>query len=87
MALMVTPPSFSVFPSTLICLLTTKVIPGAKVLRVHLAKNEAGLKEKSDVLMDQVRAIDNQRFKQKLGVLSKQNRLNLLRSLRAILDL
>ena len=74
-------------PSTLICPLTTKVLPKTKWLRVHLEKNEAGLGEKSDILVDQIRAIDNRRFKSKLGAIQKANQLSLTECLKAILDL
>lgn len=74
-------------PSTLICPLTTKILPKIKWLRIHLDKNEAGLKEKSDILVDQIRAIDNRRFEKNLGVISKEKRLQLMGSLKAMLDL
>ena len=56
-------------PSTLICPLTTNVKPNAKILRVHLKKGLANLAEDSDVMIDQIRAIDNQRLIKKIGVL------------------
>ena len=74
-------------PSTLICPLTTKVLPKTKWLRVHLEKNEAGLNEKSDILVDQIRAIDNRRLKTRLGVLQKTSQRRLAECLKAILDL
>src|SRR5882757_3976908 len=58
-------------PSTVICPLTTNVIPDASILRVHLSKKEAGTTKPSDILVDQVRAIDNKRFVEKLGTLDK----------------
>ncbi len=74
-------------PSTLICPLTTKIIPKARWLRIHLNKNEAGLEKKSDILADQIRAIDNRRFKKKLGILHKGTQFRLTECLREILDL
>ena len=74
-------------PSTLICPMTTKVLPKSKWLRVHLKKGEGGLKEPSDVLADQIRAIDNKRFKRELGILSQEKQLHLMDSIKAILDL
>ena len=56
-------------PSTLICPLTTKVRPEVEILRVHLEKGTAGLKQDSDILIDQIRAIDNVRLKKELGKL------------------
>ena len=49
-------------PSTVVCPLTTKVQPRARFLRVHLIIGEAGLKEQSVIMVDQIRAIDNRRF-------------------------
>lgn len=74
-------------PSTLVCPLTTKVSPRIKWLRVHLKRIEAGLKQESDILVDQVRAIDNRRFKKRLGILQKASQLLLSECLKAILDL
>ncbi len=56
-------------PSTVICPLTTKVQPGSEILRVHLAKGVCGLDEGCDVMIDQVRAIDNARLVNKVGKL------------------
>jgi mRNA interferase MazF len=72
-------------PSTLICPLTTHVIPQAKVLRIHINKGESGLDQDSDVLVDQLRAIDNRRFKKHLGTLSPSLRQQLLESLKILI--
>lgn len=74
-------------PSTLICPLTTNVIPKTKWLRVHLKKGEAQLKESSDILADQIRAVDNRRFKKELGALGKEAQARLAMSLSVLLDL
>ena len=42
--------------STLICPITTNILPDVKILRVALTKKQ--LDEKSDILVDQLRAID-----------------------------
>ncbi len=74
-------------PSTIICPLTTNVIPDASILRIHLTKKEAGTTKPSDILVDQVRAIDNQRFVKKLGALDKTSIEVLIENLKIILDL
>jgi len=56
----------NIHPSTVVCPITTNVIQNSKLLRVHLKKGEAGLNQNSDILIDQVRAIDNRRFKKRL---------------------
>lgn len=74
-------------PSTLICPVTTNIFPKAEILRVNLAKNEAGLKQRSAVLVDQVRAIDNNRLVKRLGALSKANREKLRTNLKIVMEL
>ena len=53
--------------STIICPLTTNVKKDAEILRVHLNKGEGGINRDSDIMIDQVRAIDNKRLIKKLG--------------------
>ena len=57
-------------PSTIICPITTNVISEAEVLRVHLRKGTAKLKEDCDIMMDQIRAIDNKHLLKKIGMIS-----------------
>lgn len=76
-----------VHPSTIICPITTKVQPKASILRVHLKKDEAGLNADSDIIVDQIRSIDNKRFVNHLGEISDNNKLQLLSSLKiTVLD-
>jgi mRNA interferase MazF len=72
-------------PSTLICPITSQVNPEAEYLRVHL--QEGQLDKPSDVLVDQIRAIDNRRLLQKLGSLNLEQTLKLKRNLAVVLDL
>lgn len=74
-------------PSTVVCPLTTRVVPALKRLRVHLKSGMAGLIDDSDILVDQLRAIDNRRFVQKLGNLPVGARKTLDENLRIVLDL
>ena len=71
--------------STLICPLTTNIQPKLEYLRVHLSKGQ--LESLSDVLVDQVRAIDNSRFISKLGRLTQNQQIKLKANLRIMLDL
>ena len=59
-------------PSTLICPLTSKTRPEVKLLRVHLKKGEGSVECDSDIMLDQIRSIDNRRLKRHLGKLSKE---------------
>jgi len=56
-------------PSTIICPITTNVEKDADILRVHLKKGMANLNEDCDVMIDQLRAIDNTRLIKKIGEL------------------
>jgi mRNA interferase MazF len=54
-------------PSTIICPITTEVEKEADILRVHLKKGTANLNENCDIMIDQIRAIDNTRLIKKIG--------------------
>lgn len=56
-------------PSTLVCPLTSQVFRKSEILRVSVSKGIANLESESAILIDQIRAIDNKRLLQKLGVL------------------
>jgi mRNA interferase MazF len=72
-------------PSTIVCPVTTQVKPEIDILRVHLKKSQ--LDKPSDVLVDQVRAIDNRRLLKKIGQLTKEQGEKLCGNMRIILDL
>ena len=74
-----------VHPSTLICPITSKVDRSIKLLRVHLKKGQ--LEKPSDILVDQIRAIDNSRLKMKLASLTRDQTRTLKENLRIVLDL
>ena len=73
-------------PSTVICPLTTQIRSGLDIIRVHLQKGEGGLIEKSDIMIDQIRAIDNRRILKRLGVIRRENRRKLTENIRIILN-
>ena len=72
-------------PSTLICPVTSKVKKEIHLLRVHLKKGE--LDKSSDILVDQIRAIDNVRLKKRLGALKREEIEALKTNIKIILDL
>lgn len=77
----------SFHPSTIICPITTNIKPDAEILRVHLPKGSAKLKEDCDIMIDQVRAIDNKRLLKKTGELNQET-IDLIKSnLSIVLDL
>lgn len=74
-----------IHPSTIVCPISTNVHPESDLLRVHLRKGEAGLTKVSDIMIDQIRAIDNRRFVKELGVISDKNKLKLLDNLQLLI--
>ena len=71
--------------STIICPITTNVNKEIELLRVHL--RAAQLDNISDILVDQIRAIDNKRLIKKLGQLNKDQKIRLKSNLRIVLDI
>ena len=59
-------------PSTIVCPITTNVEKEADILRVHLKKGVANLHEDCDIMIDQIRAIDNKRLVKKVGRLPSE---------------
>lgn len=57
-------------PSSIICPLTTNIQNESDILRVHLIKGMANLKEDCDIMIDQIRAVDNKRLVKKIGSLN-----------------
>ncbi len=76
-----------VHPSTLICPITTNVKKESKILRVHLTKGTASLKEDCDIMIDQLRAIDNKRLIKRIGKMPKSLEAIIKENLTIILDL
>ena len=74
-------------PSTLICPITTNVEKESEILRVHIEKGTANLKIESDIMIDQLRAIDNRRLLNKIGELTKELQLVVKDNIKIILDL
>ena len=73
-------------PSSLICPISTNTIPEAKLLRISLKKGTGQLEKDCDILIDQIRAIDNQRLLKPLGTVPEFLWSQLRNSLRIVLD-
>ena len=74
-------------PSTIVCPITTNVAPESDILRVHLKKGTANLKSESDIMIDQIRAIDNRRLTNKVGELPKDLQQKVNENIIIVLDL
>lgn len=58
--------------SSLVCPITSRVRKEIQLLRCHLKSGEAGLNKDSDILLDQLRSIDNRRIIKLIGRISSQ---------------
>ena len=74
-------------PSTIICPITTHVKTKAEVLRVHLKKGVANLLQDCDIMIDQIRAIDNMRLLKRIGELPSDKIQRTKDNIRICLDL
>ncbi|MCD6566715.1 MAG: type II toxin-antitoxin system PemK/MazF family toxin [Bacteroidales bacterium] len=74
-------------PSTIICPITTNVKKDSEILRVHLKKGTANLHQACDIMIDQVRAIDNKRLMKKIGNLSTDLTAKIKENLQIIMDI
>ncbi len=72
-------------PSVIVCPVTTNVLPESELLRVHLDKGQ--LEVVSDILVDQIRAIDKKRLISKLGELTRNQSDRLGENIKIVLDL
>ena len=76
-----------VHPSTLICPITTNVRIESQILRVNIKKGVALVKEDCDIMIDQLRAIDNRRLVKKIGKVPVNISEKVKENLKMILDL
>jgi mRNA interferase MazF len=74
-------------PSTIVCPLTTKIEKEAEILRIHLKKGMANLYENCDIMIDQIRAIDNKRLVKKVGELPQNLVSEIKENLSIVLDI
>ena len=58
-------------PSTIVCPITTNIHLDSEILRVHLKKGIANTEKDCDIMIDQIRAIDNERLLKKIGEIPK----------------
>ncbi|MEC5167541.1 mRNA interferase MazF [Flavobacterium sp. PL11] len=74
-------------PSTVVCPITTNVENDSDILRVHLKKGMANLHENCDIMIDQIRAIDNKRLIKKVGILPSDLIQKIKENISIIIDL
>ncbi|MCD4718880.1 MAG: type II toxin-antitoxin system PemK/MazF family toxin [Desulfobacula sp.] len=76
-----------IHPSTIICPITTNVQKQSELLRVHLEKGTGNVKEACDIMIDQIRAIDNKRLIKRIGIIPTQKQEKVTINLSIIFDL
>ncbi|HYG40529.1 MAG TPA: type II toxin-antitoxin system PemK/MazF family toxin [Cytophagales bacterium] len=74
-------------PSTIICPVTTNLSKKENILRVIIPKNIGGIDKDSEILIDQIRTIDNTRLTSHIGILPTNNFMKLIESVKMVLDL
>ncbi len=74
-------------PSTLICPITTNIMKESDILRVHIEQGIANVQESCDIMIDQIRAIDNKRLLKKIGILPKNLIEKLKENIMIVLDI
>jgi mRNA interferase MazF len=76
-----------IHPSTLVCPITSQVCTEASLLRVHIPQLMGDTGLPSDIMIDQLRAIDNRRLVKKIGTLYPAQALKVKENLSILLDL
>jgi mRNA interferase MazF len=74
-------------PSTIVCPITTYIKEDSEILRVHIKKGIANMHESCDIMIDQLRAIDNSRLIRKVGVLPESLAEIVKDNIKIILDI
>jgi len=74
-------------PSSIICPITTNVKKEIEILRIHLKKGCCGLEEGCDIMIDQIRAIDNKRLIKKAGNIPAEVERQIKENLKIIFDI
>jgi mRNA interferase MazF len=74
-------------PSTIICPLTTNIQIDTDILRVHLKKGMSNINQDCDIMIDQIRAIDNKRLMKKIGDLPNDLIKSVKENIKIIIDL
>lgn len=74
-------------PSCIVLPITSNIQQDSEILRVHLEGEETGLLKASDVMIDQIRAIDNRRLLERVGFVPDRFRDQVKENIRIVLDL
>ena len=73
--------------SSIICPVTSNVKKESEILRIHLKKGSSGLNDECDIMIDQIRAIDNKRLIKRIGVAPNEVLEMIKENLKIVFDL
>ena len=73
-------------PSTIVIPITTNIKEDSNILRVYLGKDTVNLHQACDVMIDQIRAIDNKRLTKKIGFLPDNLKDKVTQNVKTILN-
>jgi len=73
--------------SSIVCPITSKVMSKSDILRVHLKKGMGNIYQDCDILIDQIRALDNHRLIKKVGTLPAHVNETIKENLKIVLDI
>ncbi len=73
--------------SSIFCPITTNIQKESEILRIHLKKGCCGLTEGCDIMIDQIRAVDNKRLIKKVGAAPIDVIEKIKENLKILLDL
>ena len=73
-------------PSTIICPITSKVKRESNILRVHIERGMANVQDNCDIMIDQIRAIDNKRLIKMIGKLPNDLIKKINENIKIVLD-
>ena len=77
----------NIHPSTLICPITSSLKLESHILRVHLKKGIGKVKDNCDIMIDQLRVINNKRLIEKMGELPDNISERVKENIRIVLNL
>ena len=73
--------------SSIVCPITTNVQNESVILRVYLKKGSCDLTQECDIMIDQIRAIDNKRLIKKVGFATTEIQEKIRENLKIVFDL
>jgi len=74
-------------PTVIVCPITTKVIAGSEILRVHVPGNSTQIESDCDVVIDQIRVIGTDRLIKKKGKLPMEYAEKVKENIKIVIDI